>query len=233
MPRRVKLPGLFFSGNTACCAGNGCSLYCAVLPQETGEKMESKTQKSILLNGTALSYELERKKVKNINLRVKPDGTVHVSASRWHSMRSIEALLYANADKILAALEKFRQAREKAASFERLSRAKERELCEKRILALCRTYYPAFSQFCGSMPEIKYRKMKSRWGSCAPQTGVLTFNTALAYVPERCAEYVVVHEFSHFVQANHSKAFYEVVSSLLPDWKQRRAELRNYESILC
>ena len=62
--------------------------------------MESKTQKSILLNGTALSYELERKKVKNINLRVKPDGTVHVSASRWHSMRSIEALLYANADKI-------------------------------------------------------------------------------------------------------------------------------------
>lgn len=195
--------------------------------------MNNKTQKSIVLNGKTISYELERKRVKNINLRVKPDGTVHVSASRWHSMRNIEALLYANADKILAALEKFRQAREKTTSFERLDRAQERALCEKRVSTLCESYYPAFACYCGGMPEVKYRKMRSRWGSCIPQKNVLTFNTALAYVPELCVEYVVVHEFSHFAQANHSAAFYRVVASFLPDWKQRRAELRKYESILC
>lgn len=188
---------------------------------------------SIVLAGREVHYELEYKKVKNINLRIRPDGSVHVSANRLHPKRTIEAFLQANSATILRAI----SAREKAAAavgdIEILSPAKERKAAEETVSALCGKYYPVFADFCGGkMPEIKYRKMKSRWGSCRPKERILTFNTRLAYVPVECAEYVVVHEFAHFVRADHSKAFYSAVESVLPDWKRRRALIRRYEGIL-
>ena len=38
--------------------------------------------------------------------------------------------------------------------------------------------------------------------------------------------YVVVHEYCHFLQPNHSPAFWAEVEKLLPDWKERRALLK-------
>jgi hypothetical protein len=37
--------------------------------------------KKILLNNREVEYELERKRVKNINLRIRSDGSVYVSAN--------------------------------------------------------------------------------------------------------------------------------------------------------
>ena len=192
-----------------------------------------KTRKTVVLGGREVSYELERKRVKNINLRIRPDGSVHVSASARHTIRQIEALFTANEQMILRSLERAEILREKASTIRQVSRAAEGKLCEAVITDLCRRYYPAFAAACkGGIPEIRYRRMKSRWGSCAPKTGVLTFNTRLAYVPGQCTEYVVVHEFCHFLYPNHSGKFYAAVAALLPDWKSRREELRKYEGLL-
>ncbi len=73
--------------------------------------------------------------------------------------------------------------------------------------------------------DIRIRDMKSRWGSCHTQTGALTFHRRLIRFPEACIEYVVVHEFAHFLQPDHSPAFHALMSVLLPDWKQRRENL--------
>ena len=189
-------------------------------------------QKSIVLNGRQINYELEYKKVKNINLRIKPDGTVHVSANRLHSRFRIESLLYSNADTICRSLDKFEKAKESVGGIQELSRTKEGSNCAAAVMPLCEKYYPYFKNYCRKMPEIKYRRMKSRWGSCRPKENILTFNTRLAYVPARCVEYVVVHEFSHFVHADHSKDFYNTVAAFLPDWKTLRTEIRKYESLL-
>ena len=189
-------------------------------------------QKTIILNGREINYELEYKKVKNINLRIRPDGTVHVSANRFHPKSRIDALLYSNADMICRALDKYAAAKESVSNVKVLSRATEGKRCDAILMPLCRKYYPYFAKYCGPFPEIKYRRMKSRWGSCRPKENILTFNTRLAYVPERCAEYVVVHEFSHFVHANHSAAFYNTVAAFMPDWKAQRTEIRKYETLL-
>lgn len=69
------------------------------------------------------------------------------------------------------------------------------------------------------------RRMKSRWGSCTARSRALRFNLHLARVPERCIEYVVVHELAHLKVPNHSAAFWNRVGSFLPDWKERRREL--------
>lgn len=72
--------------------------------------------KTINLNGKTIQYELTYKKVKNINLRIKPDGTVFVSASRRVAQNIIDDFLLSKADFIRNALKKY-QSREKQAPY--------------------------------------------------------------------------------------------------------------------
>jgi len=68
--------------------------------------------------------------------------------------------------------------------------------------------------------------MVSCWGSCNPKKGVLTFNTYLMYAPPECIKYVVLHEFTHFLQANHSKKFYGELEKVSPQWRECKEQLR-------
>ena len=71
-------------------------------------------------------------------------------------------------------------------------------------------------------PLIKVRKMKKRWGSCQPQTKTITINSRLIEAPRFCIEYVMMHEFCHFIHPNHSKDFYTLLQVMMPDWKERK-----------
>ena len=54
--------------------------------------------KIITLCGQEIKYEFQRKNVKNINLRIKPDGSVHVSAGTRGSVEQIERFLLSKED---------------------------------------------------------------------------------------------------------------------------------------
>lgn len=69
-------------------------------------------------------------------------------------------------------------------------------------------------------PVIKYRYMKSRWGSCNPNKKIVTFNKYMIHYDERFIEYVVLHEMAHFVKGDHSKRFYDVIRMYMPDYKK-------------
>ena len=73
-------------------------------------------------------------------------------------------------------------------------------------------------------PEIKYRRMNKRWGSCTP-SGVITFNTELIKAPTHCIDYVVLHELCHLVHEGHSAKFYHLLDVLMPDWRKRKERL--------
>lgn len=78
-------------------------------------------------------------------------------------------------------------------------------------------------------PRIVVRKMKTRWGSVAA-SGVMTFNIKLIQAPTECIEYVVAHEVCHLVHFGHTQEFYAALSSLMPDWEQRKEHLeKNWE----
>ena len=62
---------------------------------------------TVTVGDRKITYELTRKKVKNINLRIKPDGTVHVSASTAVTIAVIERFIRERADFILGAIDKF------------------------------------------------------------------------------------------------------------------------------
>jgi hypothetical protein len=73
--------------------------------------------------------------------------------------------------------------------------------------------------------EIKFKKMRSRWGSCS-SCRVITLNTQLVKVDKKLIDYVLVHELAHLVHMNHSKAFHALVSMYLPDAYMLRKKLK-------
>ena len=92
--------------------------------------------------------------------------------------------------------------------------------------------YPLVAGAGVSRPEVKLRKMRSQWGNCHWRQGYITLNTALARCPETLRDYVALHELVHFVHPDHGPGFYGLMDRLMPDWRQRRKELRRYGGAL-
>lgn len=70
----------------------------------------------------------------------------------------------------------------------------------------------------GRYTSITVRDQKTRWGSCSSR-GTLSFNYRLIFAPPRVLDYVVVHELCHLTHMNHSKDFWNMVASVMPDYK--------------
>lgn len=71
------------------------------------------------------------------------------------------------------------------------------------------------------------RKMKTKWGSCNPDTGHIWFNLELATKHPRSVEYLVVHEMTHLLERHHNDRFAALMDQFLADWRQRRDELNS------
>ena len=230
--------------------------------------------KRIKLLDREIEYDLQRKRVKNINLRIKPDKTITVSANPRVPENRIEKFILEKQEFILRALEKYGKMQkslpkpkqyidgetvkvfgrdltlkvflskknnvELAGSDIKLyvkdtnnlslkKKVLEKWLCKQvgeTVTRICDNIYPLFKNYCGDFPTIKFRKMTSRWGSCHTTKKILTFNYALIDVPIECVEYVIYHEFTHFIEPNHSKKFYFALSNFLPNYKERKKNLQ-------
>jgi len=224
-------------------------------------------------DGNAISYTLERKPVKNINLRIRADQCVYVSAHKDVAAKMVDAFVVEKSAYILRALKKFKDrnrestlennfvngetvkflgrnlrlkvknaSRSKVESDEsyvtlyvkdvqdadlkkRVLETWLRKKCKDEITVICKKVYPQVKKYGVAFPEIQFREMVSRWGSCSPKKGFVTFNTALIAMPVSCIEYVVTHEFTHFLYPNHSKKFYQQLATFMPDWEERKKRL--------
>ena len=74
--------------------------------------MENITKRTIMLEGRPLEYTLERKTVKNVNLHVRKDGSVYVSANAQVSALQVDEFLISKAQFILNAQKRFREQEE-------------------------------------------------------------------------------------------------------------------------
>lgn len=72
--------------------------------------------------------------------------------------------------------------------------------------------------------SVQVREMKTRWGSGGLDARV-RFNWRIVMAPRRLLEYVVAHELCHLKHHDHSREFWRLLSRVMPDYDQRRAEL--------
>ena len=236
--------------------------------------------KEIVLNGKRIEYELQRKDVKNINLRIKADRTIFLSANPHVSEQVIEDFIESKSEYILKALAHYEELAKYAPkpkqyidgeTFRILGHDRRLKvvegntnkvesdesyitltvknpsdyvlkkktidkwlmgICKDIVQSLCDAIYLKFQKYGIAYPTIRYRNMSSRWGSCQPKRCVLTFNYALIEAPVSCIEYVVMHEFTHFLQPNHSRKFYQQLAMFMPDWEKRKNILEKSNSFV-
>lgn len=236
--------------------------------------------KNIELCGRNVEYDLQRKKVKNINLRIRSDGSISVSASDRVPLAVIEDFLRSHGEYIVKILDRYRDraqetpapieynngdsicilgewytvilkegARNKCAfedgnliltvtdtlnadirkaTVEKLMH----DVCRRTVTDICERVYPGFKDYVSEYPVIKFRKMRTKWGICRPARREITFSYMLASAPVDCIEYVVYHEFCHFLHPDHSKKFYACLSKFVPDWKERKKRIGEVSTIM-
>ena len=86
------------------------------------------------------------------------------------------------------------------------------------------SYYQGY--FKDSVSDVKVKEQKKRWASCTSKNELL-FNWRCVMAPSNVLDYIVVHELCHMEYKDHSKAFWDRVYSVLPDYDLRRQWLKN------
>lgn len=197
--------------------------------------------------GDAIPVCVTRKRVRNLNLRVRADGSVTLSIPLHATAGRAQAFLDGRSAWIRANVEK------------RRVQTQERELAKGRL----KQSYPLWGRLVDApagnglsdeqiediyrseleqkLPEVimwmesqigahankwRLRSMKSRWGSCTPKTGWIRINTRLAAYPPECLAYVVAHELAHLLEPSHNARFHAIVARAIKDEKSVTARLR-------
>lgn len=75
--------------------------------------------------------------------------------------------------------------------------------------------------------HVGIKRMKTRWGSCNPESARIWLNSELARKPLVCLEYIVVHELVHLLEPSHGERFVRLMDAHLPDWRVRRRTLNS------
>lgn len=172
-----------------------------------------------------IEVRLQRKRVKNLNLRIARDGGhVDASAPAWMTPADVADFVRRKHDWIEAQMERVSATpMAQAAQASKAEVAQWRAVVQACVPALVAAWEPIMGVKAG---QLAYRNMTSRWGSCQPSTGRICINVRLALYPPECLEYVVVHELCHLLERGHGPRFHQLMDNFMPDWKQRRDKLR-------
>ncbi len=69
------------------------------------------------------------------------------------------------------------------------------------------------------------QRMKTKWGSCSPDSRNIRLNTDLAKKPPECLEYIVVHEMVHLLEPTHNSRFVALMDQFMPKWRFYKDQL--------
>ena len=232
--------------------------------------------RKITLGSREVSIEFERKRIRNINVRVRRDGTLYCSLPYYASVKEAEDFIISKQDYLLKSIDNV-LSEEKTKSLSRqyvdgevfmvlgkpyvlkvlqgakntccaengiitlevkdpsdyrskyMTYEKWRRRCIKSIIVdLCGEMYPLFERRGVAMPKkITLGEYKSFWGECFAKRGELKFSYRLFEKDREIIRYVVVHEFAHFIEPNHSSRFWAIVAEIVPDYKELRKSLNS------
>ena len=167
-----------------------------------------------------IPIEVERKRIRRINVRIAQDGVIHLSIPlRWATIAEGEAFLRSKWRWAVAA-------RAKALARSAASRT---PVGDEERAAFAIRLGEMHAEWCARLGEAgvtwRIRAMKSLWGSCHVEGRHVVYSAELARAPRELVEYVVVHEITHLKASNHGPRFYALMDARLPGWQTLRRRL--------
>ena len=160
-------------------------------------------------------YELVRSRRKTLSVQVTRECRVIVRAPLRLAKREIDRFVFEHADWIAKALA---HQRSLAEAHPEPDEQQARALVERAA----REIPPKVRHYAAL---IRITSARTRFGSCSGKNS-LCFSWRLMEYPEEAVDYVVVHELAHIVHKNHGPDFWALVGQYMPDYKRRRALLR-------
>lgn len=205
----------------------------------------------IIIDNEEYEIIVNRKRIKNLYLRVKEENKIEVSANFYTTNKEILKIINDNKAFIIKANNKLKANKLKPNKIMYLGDelsliesdktfidnnyiyAKSEEDAINYIYSLCYDVFKArlerIMNMFDNLPKftLRVRKMKTRWGVCNKSSMTVTLNTELITKDVNLIDYVIVHELCHFKHMDHSPAFWNEVAKYYPYYKQARKELNN------
>lgn len=208
------------------------------------------------IDGKYYEIVIEKKSgQKNTYIRVKKDLKIYVTTNKFTSTKFIKDLIEENYSKIVKMIETQEKKKENNEGFFYLGKKYdivyvsycdisfgEEKVFLNKNLDIDKWYkeqakvlfqehfdkvYNSFSRRI-PYPELRIRKMKSRWGVCNIRTKVITLNLELIKRDTKYLDYVCAHEMSHLIYGDHSSKFWDLVGENIPDYKMYRKEMKDF-----
>ena len=209
----------------------------------------------IKINDKIYDVIVTYKSNKNMYLRIKDDLKIHINAPKYISNKEIERFIKNNIESIAKELLKKEELHNRYDNkFLYLGKCydicyifdkkiiigndkafigkdydidkfykKKADIIFKERLDYC---YNNFSKKI-PYPKLKIRKMTSKWGVCNVTRKVVTLNLNLIKLDYKYIDYVIIHELSHLVYADHSIYFWKLVSENCENYKTLKKEMKN------
>lgn len=211
----------------------------------------------INLEGNNYNIEIEYKNNKNMYLRIKDDLTIYITCPKNISKKEILTFIDDNETKIIKMINNKNKNKNnnnnnnkflflgqsydicyinenkiifgknkifinKNINIDNWYKNKSKQIFLER-LNICYNNYTKKIPY----PALKVRKMKTKWGVCNITKKIITLNTELIKLDIKYIDYVIMHELSHLIYANHSKYFYSLLEENSPNYKQYRKDMKN------
>lgn len=177
-------------------------------------------------NEEIFPFEILRSDRKTMAIQVRRDGSVVVRCPVWVSDGEAEHFARDHGEWILKHRQEVLRRQEEEVTYTE-EQVKEYRRHARWLLAQKTRQWAR--KMGVTYRTITIRQQATRWGSCSGK-GNLSFNWKLVLLPEELMDYVVVHELAHRREMNHSPRFWKVVEEQLPDYRERRKQLRTYET---
>ena len=94
-----------------------------------------------------------------------------------------------------------------------------------------RRRFEHYNNVFGRKSELDFKLMRSKYGYCKYKENLIVLSRNIIHLPGELIDYIIIHEFCHFIHPNHSKDFYEEVKKYCPDYKMRVKKLKEFSAL--
>ena len=144
-----------------------------------------------------MEYKIVYSRIKNVYIQVK-NGEVIVKAPRRISKKDIEKIV----------------------------KEKEKQYADEGFKCIVENTANELIKKTGLVPsKVRIRDINYAWGSCSAKKNI-TISYKLIRYSKEAIRYVILHELCHLKYMNHSKEFWRLVETYMPNYKETRKELK-------